>query len=1131
MGDVGGGVRHALLGGESYRLLGVIGRVGAPEERIVLCAPSDDQAPRMPCGDAEASVSASKDDNARADNGTGICADDLGVVTGVLGGSVCRNGPLPSQLVYASKADWDAGELAFLAAREASATCGCPNPSGGDAYEGAALLPLELDAGSGISVDIPNALACRGKLLGTPAASTPVTSASPDSAKLRLFRSLFCADAKFYAHGYLNRRTGKIGYTPACANEWKPGVCPKPRTRCAECGWRELLPLTDAALVAHFRGERMNLTDVVGVYPMDKDCNVRFLAIDFDGDGWRPAVLSLCGACEDVGIMPAIERSRSGNGAHLWLFFSEAVSASLVRRLGASLLTAAMARGSIGFDSYDRMFPAQDTLPANGFGNLIALPLQGRAMREHNSCFLDVCLEPQTDQWAFLSSVRCLSGGDARAALCALGDSPLGELVGSAGDSLPDAERGGGHGGNRASAYIADGDAKLPRDSKTLASALTGPGSRKRAPLISADLPSEVRVTLGNAVFVEKAGLSPRAQDAIRRLAAFSNSEFYRAQAMRQSVFGKPRIVYYGYEDERAIALPRGCRESLVKLLEGAGGRVVVCDERQNGRPIKVTFTGELRPDQLAAQQALLAYDDGILVAPTAFGKTVLAASLIAAHSRSTLVVMQSAPLLEQWRERLEAFLSIEDNRPPLLTKSGKPSKRKRPLIGIIGGGKDKPSGIVDLALAQALFEPGSVPGLREVKRLVRGYGMVIVDECQHAAAGQTRRVLGEVCARYVYGLTATPKRNDGQTLAVPMMCGPIRHVASVREQAERQGFRRLLVPRFLVATCGGAARDASLPEAMDAVCADVARSDLIVADVCAAMGEGRTPLVLTRRLEHARKLAERLSASGKRTVLLVGDEPRRAREGRLAELRDIPAGERFVVVATGSYIGEGFDDSRFDTLFLACPVSFDSTVSQYVGRLHREAEGKRDVRVYDYVDLDVEIFAKMYRKRLRSYTHQEYEVLAEDAESGREFGGVPVGLSLVGGEPAASLMRDDIDSARRSIVISSERWSNARAGKVIECLSRARARGVDIQVRLCKPTTKRYLSSFEKLSARLSAAGCAVAGAESCGEYLVVDGLLVWYGTMSVLAGAREGDCSLRMSSPSVATALKFAFDGSPSV
>lgn len=1215
MVDAGGGNRYALLGGETYRLLCVVEHVGVPDGRIALC---------VSCGAAGAvgvvgHGDASSGNDIGAGGNIGVYAAGLGGKietsagghrrqgredesvggadtagvgrrdsgTGQVGDAGERQDDASSpQLAYVTEAEWDVGKRAFLAIRtprESSAggrdylASRSAHDSGACGRDGKVLLNREVPQGTDApqSADAPgvNVSSAPRELLGAPAAPTPVTSSSPDSAKLRLFRSIFCADVKFYAHGYLSRKTGKIGYTPACANEWKPGVCSKPRVRCVDCSRRELLPLTDAALVAHFRGERANFTDVVGIYPMDEDSNVRFLAIDLDGDGWRAAASSLRLACEAARIEPVVERSRSGSGAHLWLFFSGAVPASLARRLGASLLTAAMARGGVGFDSYDRMFPAQDTLPANGFGNLIALPLQGRAMRSSNSCFIDASLKPFADQWAFLSSVRLLSEGDVKGAIRALGGSPLGRLVSSPGLVWP-SENGDVNSGCAAKqdalAFIDavaqnDGGAlaatshnsaspmlqKVPdADSSTGSSPGLGAESKRgafrKATLSRADFPSEVHIALAQAVFIEKAGLSPRAQDAIRRLAAFSNSEFYRAQAMRQSVFGKPRIIYYGYEDERAIALPRGCREEVVKLIEEAGPSALVHDERERGRSIKAKFTGELRPDQHVARQALLAYDDGILVAPTAFGKTVLAASLIAERSCSTLVIMQSAPLLSQWRERLEGFLNIEDDRPPLLTNSGRPSKRKRSVIGVIGGGKDKPSGIVDLALVQALFEPGDIAGLRKVKGLVRGYGMVIVDECQHAAAGQTRSVLGEARARYVYGLTATPKRNDGQTPAVPMMCGPIRHVASVREQVERQGFRRFMVPRFLVASCGGVARDASLAVAMDAVCADAERNKLIVADVCAAMDDGRTPLVLTRRVAHAHMLAAALETEGRRVVLLIGNEPRRVREGRLAELRDIPRGESFAVVATGSYVGEGFDERRFDVLFLASPVSFDSTVRQYVGRLHRDFEGKRDVRVYDYVDLDVDVFAKMYRRRLRTYAHEEYEVLVEECAEGSvasssgfssvakdglkpassmASAGSSLRPRLVGGEGAASLMLEDIAAARHSILVASDRWSNAYAGKSIGLLGEVHSRGVTISVWLRKPTAKHLLANFGKLSSRLTAAGGEVVATDACAELVIIDESLVWYGTVAPLAKAKDGDCSLRMTSPAVASVMAAAF------
>ena len=760
------------------------------------------------------------------------------------------------------------------------------------------------------------------------AESGGVHARSPSSEKVALFRSLFRGREDVYPRRFESKKTGRAGYAPACGNEWVRGICEKPRIKCGDCPHRAFLPVTDEVIRWHLSGKDAAGQDfVAGVYPMFADETCCFLAMDFDKDAWRDDVLAVMETCRRLQIPAALERSRSGNGGHVWLFF-EAVPATLARKLGSFILTETMElRPELGLASYDRLFPNQDTLPKGGFGNLIALPMQKRPRDNGHSVFVDETLTPLSDQWAFLSAMRRLSPD--RIEAIALEAESRGRVVGVRFAHSPD-------------------DEAEPWNSP--------PSRRYREPAIIGPLPKEIEVVLGDLIYLEKQSLPPALRNRLLRLAAFQNPEFYRAQAMRLSTYEKPRIIACADDLPAHIGLPRGCLDEALALFRELKIEPRIIDRRVAGNPLDLQFTGTLRPEQETAAAAMLAHDTGVLSATTAFGKTVLAAHLIAARGVNTLVLVHRQQLLEQWIERLSSFLGL-------------PAKS----IGRLGGGHKRLTGGIDVALIQSLVRKGVVDDR------VADYGHLIVDECHHLSAHSFELVARRAKARFVLGLSATVARKDGHHPIIFMQCGPVRHRVDARQQADARPFSHHVIVR---PTGLRSIADADPDRRVEYqnLCAEIIRSEprnaMIRDDVTVALREGRSPLVLTERTEHVAVLAEMIRPHAAHLITLQGGMGRKSLREALARLAAVPEGESRVVIATGKFIGEGFDDSRLDTLFLTMPVSWRGIIAQYAGRLHRLHDGKREVRIHDYADLDIPMLSRMFDKRCAGYEAVGYTVL-----------------------------------------------------------------------------------------------------------------------------------------------------------
>ena len=750
-----------------------------------------------------------------------------------------------------------------------------------------------------------------------PSAVGGVDAHSPEAVKVALFRRLFRGREDVFAYRW-EGRDGRTGYSPAVrpgARRLK-GQRPEPEV---------LLPLDDDVVQSHLLGHR-----VIGLYPLLKEETCWLLAIDFDKATWQADIAEVVRSCDELGVPASIERSRSGRGGHIWIFFESPVAAATARNLGSALLTDALERRhQIGFDSYDRLFPNQDTMPKGGYGNLIAVPLQRVARQAGNTMFLDRGFQPYEDQWRYLGSVRRLSAPDCERIVA--GAAREGKILGI-----------------DARWFETEDDAREPWR-------LT-PSRRRSDPPIEGPIPASVKVVIANRVFIDKSSLPPVLLGRLRRLAAFQSPEFYRAQAMRLWTGGKPRIIDCSEDFPEHLALPRGSLEEVVRLLEGLRIWTTVKDERQLGLPCDFVFKGELTAEQRLAADAMEAHDIGVLSAPTAFGKTVIGAWLIAKRGVNTLLLVHRQQLADQWRERLATFLDLPHT-----------------SIGQFGAGRNKGKGKIDIGMLQSLTSKGTV------RDLVADYGHVLVDECHHIPAFSFEAVLKEVRARYVTGLTATPIRKDGHHPIVIMQCGPIRHRVDARQQAAARPFEHLVVPRITSFTLPSELVDAGIQEIYSRLVADAPRTTLIVADVLDAVHQGRSPLVLTERTEHLEEIQRQLGAHLEHLVVLRGGMGAGDRKSVMARLKTIPDDAPRALLATGRYIGEGFDDARLDTLFLALPVSWRGIVQQYAGRLHRLHDRKRDVRIYDYVDLAVPMLARMHQKRLLGYAAIGYSVAADD--------------------------------------------------------------------------------------------------------------------------------------------------------
>lgn len=763
------------------------------------------------------------------------------------------------------------------------------------------------------------------KLCDEERTSQITTAQKPESLtvnqKVALFKQLFKGRDDVFATRWQNSK-GRSGYSVACHNEWIPGICKKPDIKCNECPNRQHKALDDQAIYDHLAGKH-----IVGLYPLLPDNTCHLLAADFDKDGWQDAIKAMSEACRRYNIPHLVEISRSGNGAHLWMFFSEAASARDARLLGFGLLDKAMEiYPNLSFESYDRLFPNQDIMPEGGFGNLIALPLQKQVRQSGNSQFVDQVLQPFADQWEQLKQITTISPKQLTEVIVKLAPDELKFLEQESIDFRPPWEQGA-----------------------------------KIKPEKIDNCPEKVTITLANHIYFKLDEMPAPLAARLRRLASFSNPVFFKTQAMRFSTHKIPRYITcarieQGPNNIKWLSIPRGCLDEALKLLDEHKITAVIDDKREAGERLKkLKFLGTLRKNQSAAVSAITKHDTGVLHAPTAFGKTVTAIGVIAKRKTNTLILTHSRQLLDQWKERLDAFLTETE-------------------IGMIGGGKKKPTGQIDIATYQSLINRKD----NTVDPLIQDYGHIIVDECHHISAPRFEMVLNEVRAKYVLGLTATPDRQDGHQKIIFMTAGPIRH--KVKSDHSERFEQRVVVTQLYNQLPIELTSSEQRPRISDVyrwLMEDEERTKKIVDDVVAKIAANRHPLVLTERREHAELINQLLTDRGVDSVILKGAMRANERKSAAERLSDAQA-----VVATGKYVGEGFDLPRLDTLFLAMPIAWKGSLAQYAGRIHREVEGKELVTIFDYVDVSLPMLQRMFNKREKGYKAMGYQIHFSDGDT-----------------------------------------------------------------------------------------------------------------------------------------------------
>jgi len=749
---------------------------------------------------------------------------------------------------------------------------------------------------------------------------SPINHQSPVEEKISLFRRLFCGREDVYPKRWESKNNNS-GYSPVCSNEWNPAYCDKPRVKCNKCQNRLYVSLTDKVIYDHLAGKQ-----TIGVYPLLPGDLCWFLAVDFDGTEWVDDVSAFLETCHVLQVPATLERSRSGNGGHVWIFFTEPVQAALSRQLGSAILTKTMEkRHQIGLKSYDRLFPSQDTMPKGGFGNLIALPLQKAPREKGNSVFLDSDFQPFPDQWAYLSSIEKLT---------------LIKIEKLVSEAISD----------RSILCIKAStlEEENAEDPWTMP-----PSGIKKQLTANYPIPEKVSVILGDLLYFEKEGLPAGLQNQLIQLAAFQNPEFYKAQAMRRSTYNLSRILFCSEEFPKHIGLPRGCLPDVENLFNSLGIEIKLKDERFKGKPLRVGFKGKLRAQQKLSVKELRKHDIGVLSAATAFGKTVVAAKLIAVRKRNTLILVHRRQLMDQWRDKMSVFLGIDPKE-----------------IGQISGSKKHITGKLDVAVIQSLCRKGVVDDI------VANYGHVIVDECHHVAALSFEQLMKKVKAHYVLGLTATPVRKDGHHPIIIMQCGPIRYRYSGKEATADSSFDHVVRVRSTGFQNTPENDQPALYEIYQRLIVDETRNELICKDILESLKSNRSPLLLTERTEHLHIIADLLADKVKNIVILKGGMSKKQKDNVDEQLKNIGKDEERIILATGRYIGEGFDDARLDTLFLALPISWKGTIQQYAGRLHRQYDGKKEVRIYDYLDESVAMLVRMYKKRLLGYKSIGYEIV-----------------------------------------------------------------------------------------------------------------------------------------------------------
>lgn len=875
-------------------------------------------------------------------------------------------------------------------------------------------------------------------------------------------------------------RGSKGGYFPQCYNRWKD-YCPKQNNQrgmsCQKCPYREWKALDREVGKNHLLGCKDNCTDVIGLYPLLEDDTCKLLVFDFDNhdennsenNDWKDEIDAIRKICHENDIDVLIERSRSGNGAHAWILFKEFVPASLAREFGLLLIEkGAQSINLKSFKYYDRMFPTQDH--SEGLGNLVALPLQGQALKQGNSAFVDENWNPYYDQWKLLKTIHQLTKNE------------IEEHI-----------------------YKWKEELSIPQTLLTVDQGKIIKPWKKDENFHNEDVIEKLSIVLADGIYVDTLNLKPRIQNQIRRLAAFDNPIFYKNRNLGHSNWNQPRVIYLGEDINDYIKIPRGLLETLLNKCHSSNIDYEIIDKREKGKPINVSFTGKLRDEQITAASALLSYDNGVLNAATAFGKTVVSSYLISQRKVNTLIIMQSVSLIDQWVDELHRFLEINEDLPMYKTKTGK-EKQRKDLIGVLHGNKNTLTGIIDVVSVNSIYDnEGNC-------RLNHEYGMVIVDECHHGASHVFENVLRQINSKYIYGVSANDKRIDRLEKKVYMQLGPIRHQYTSKERIEKQTINHYVFPRFTrVIPLGENKND--LNSAYSFISKNENRNNMIISDIKKCIEEKRTPIVLTRFKEHAKSLYESLKENVlDHTYLIYGDHSFKENEEVRKTILALSHNEPFILVATSQSVGEGFNVPRLDTLFLTSPVSGEPLVDQFLGRINRDYKYKKSAIVYDYVDSHIHYFNNMYKKRLSAYRKIGFDVITDLVNNKQNVN------HIYNYSDYLEVFRQDIHEANKSIIISSPQLDEKKVLSFIELIKDGQEKGVSVNV-FTKQTDDPYTNNLIDL---LYGNGVFVEVYPDLDSYFaIIDQEIVWYGGINLLGKSNIYDSLMRVKSITIAEEL----------
>ncbi|MFC1569111.1 DEAD/DEAH box helicase family protein [bacterium] len=745
---------------------------------------------------------------------------------------------------------------------------------------------------------------------------TPVASTIPESTeeKIDLFMRLFCCRTDVFPKYWENRKKGTKGYSPVCSKEWQSGICNKSKIKCSECMNKSFIPLDASIIKAHFSGK---LT--IGTYAIQKDDTCIFLAADFDKSSWKEDTLAYKKAANDMRIPVYVERSKSGNGAHIWLFFNEPVLARLARQLGTIILSRAlMKRSEISLESYDRFFPNQDLVPKGGFGNLIALPLQKEPGSQGNSLFIDDSLNTISDQWEYMSQFLQLSKIDV--------------------NNLIDKY------------YSYDKKPYLLQDEDVIV-------AEQSMSINSKDLTdcyhNNITFNLNSGITIDIQNLPSRLITAFKRTAVFANPKYFEMQRLRFSTWKIPKYIFCGELLGSNLILPRGVILQCQDIVNLVGAKSTIRDQQIKLDAIEFKFIGKLSTEQKRCVNEIIKHELGVMVAPTGSGKTVMACYIIAERKVPTLILVHRKQLIDQWIDHICSFLDVDKKE-----------------IGVYGGGRKKLKGKIDISMLQTLSK------MNDLSDITNKYEQIIIDECHHIPAFSFESVLNRFPARCFLGLTATPYRKDGHQPIIFMQCGPIHY--EMKEINDADTTRKVIIRETEFRLPIDSDPQPPIHEIWNQLVEDKKRVEQIACDIIETLKADRFPLILSERKEYLisiekimNEMSEGLNFKG---VLLLGEMGKKARKTAIEEIhRLIMEKSPVYILSTGSLIGEGFDLPKLDTLILAMPISFKGRVIQYAGRIHRKNDSKTEVHIYDYVDTSLGLTISMFKKRIKAYKKMGY--------------------------------------------------------------------------------------------------------------------------------------------------------------